>query len=205
MSKKTQRILLITLVLALVGMAFFYIQSNPNVIYGEENVQVFNFASGSMEPTIMAGNFVLVDKQVKASELSADYPNSDIIAFHKPSNPTEIIVHRIVAEEERDGTLYFYTKGDGNGFNKYPDTPTTTEYDPWNNGRGVPENLVIGKVVDTNYPIIAYTLGFWLMVIISIIAGVGLVVLYVIDRSSKSWNRIQQLEERIEQLEGKEN
>ena len=39
------------------------------------------------------------------SELSADYPNSDIIAFQPSSN---IIVHRIVDKEDMEGILYFY-------------------------------------------------------------------------------------------------
>jgi hypothetical protein len=56
-------------------------------------------------------------------------------------------VHRIVAKEERNGVLYFYTKGDGNGANKWPSTPSSSDYDPWNDRQGVPENLVVGKVV----------------------------------------------------------
>jgi signal peptidase I len=204
MSYKTiTRLLLIIVVLCLVGTVFFYILSNPHVVYGEQNKQVINVTSGSMEPTILAGNSVLVDKQVNPSELSVAYPNSDIIAFHKPGNPTEIIVHRIVGAEERDGTLFFYTKGDGNGANKYPDIPKRSEYDPWNSGQGVDENLVIGKVVDTDYPVMLYTLVFWLMAIVSIVAGIALLVLYVVDRSKKSRKRIRQLEERIEQLESK--
>jgi len=202
-SKTVKKILLIALGLSLIGAVFFYIQSNPYVIYGEENTEVINVASSSMEPTIVTGNSVLVDKKVNPSELSADYPNSDIIAFKKPSNLEVIIVHRIVAKDERGDTSYFYTKGDGNGFNKYPAIPTPAEYDPWNGGQGIPEDLVIGKVIDTNYPTMPYTIGFWLLIIISIIAGIALLVLFFLDRSKKRRNHIRQLEKRIEKLEAK--
>jgi len=96
--------------------------------------------------TLHIGDLIIV-QGVNPADLSADYPNSDIIVFHKPSDPAELIVHRIVAKEERDGALYFYTKGDGNGVNRWPSTPTSSEYDPWNNRQGVPEDLVVGKVV----------------------------------------------------------
>jgi signal peptidase I len=96
--------------------------------------------------TLHIGDLIIV-QGVDPRELNVDYPDSDIIVFHKPSNPDELIVHRIVAKEEREGILYFYTKGDGNGFNKWPSTPQKTEYDPWNNGQGIPEDLVVGKVV----------------------------------------------------------
>jgi signal peptidase I len=96
--------------------------------------------------TLHKGDMIIV-QGVNPADLNADYPNSDIIVFHKPEEPDELIVHRIVAIEERNGTLYFYTKGDGNGMNKWPTIPPTSEYDPWNNGQGVPENLVVGKVV----------------------------------------------------------
>ena len=96
--------------------------------------------------TLHIGDLIIV-QGLDPEVLNADYPNSDIIVFHKPSDTSELIVHRIVAKEERNGTLYFYTKGDGNGFNKWPSTPQKTEYDPWNNGQGVPEDLVVGKAV----------------------------------------------------------
>jgi len=96
--------------------------------------------------TLHIGDLIIV-QGVNPADLNADYPNSDIIVFHKPGDPEELIVHRIVAKEERDGVLYFYTKGDGNGANKWPSTPSSSDYDPWNAGQGVPEDLVVGKVV----------------------------------------------------------
>jgi signal peptidase I len=96
--------------------------------------------------TLHIGDLIIV-QGVDPQDLNVNYPDSDIIVFHKPEDPNELIVHRIVAVEERDGILYFYTKGDGNGFNKWPATPQRGEYDPWNSNNGVPEDLVVGREV----------------------------------------------------------
>ena len=98
------------------------------------------------ERTLHVGDLIVV-QGVSPENLNANYPDSDVIVFHKPGDPEELIVHRIVATEERNGVLYFFTKGDGNGVNKWPDTPTRSEYDPWNNNQGVPQDLVVGKVI----------------------------------------------------------
>jgi len=96
--------------------------------------------------TLHIGDLIIV-QGVNPQDLNADYPNSDIIVYHKPTDRDELIVHRIVAKEERDGVLYFSTKGDGNGVNKWPNMPLKSDYDPWNGDLGVPEDLVVGKVV----------------------------------------------------------
>ena len=96
--------------------------------------------------TLHIGDLIIV-QGVNPQNLNTEYPNSDIIVFYKSNQTDELIVHRIVTVEERNGVLYFYTKGDGNGYNKWPATPERTEYDPWNGGQGVPEDLVVGKVV----------------------------------------------------------
>jgi signal peptidase I len=96
--------------------------------------------------TLHIGDLIIV-QGINPADLNANYPNSDIIVFHKPEDPSELIVHRIVAEEERNGTLYFYTKGDGNSRVKWPEIPPPEDYDPWNNRQGVSEDLVVGKVV----------------------------------------------------------
>jgi hypothetical protein len=98
--------------------------------------------------TLHIGDLIIV-QGIAPEDLNTDYPNSAIIVFHEPSNPDELIVHRIVAVDEVNGTLYFRTKGDGNSAVKWPDTPTTSEYDPWqtNGVPGVRQDLVVGKVV----------------------------------------------------------
>jgi signal peptidase I len=108
--------------------------------------------SHPFEQTLHVGDIIII-QSVNPEELSTDYPNSDIIVYQNPNlrgNPEATpIVHRIVAKNQVNGTWYFQTKGDGNGVN-WPTTPTTSEYDShtlWSTGEGVPEDLVLGKVV----------------------------------------------------------
>ena len=106
-------------------------------------------ASHPFEQTLHKGDIIII-QGIKPEDLNTNYPNSDIIVYQNPTNPQATpIVHRIVAVENIDGILYFQTKGDGNG-QKWPATPSTIDYDSntlWRTGQGVPENLVIGKVV----------------------------------------------------------
>ena len=83
-----------------------------------------------MEPTIMQGSFILVDPNINPADLNASYPDSDIIMFHNPDNPNQLIVHRIVATVETNGTACFYTKADATG-SKYPAVPNPSDYDRW--------------------------------------------------------------------------
>ena len=96
--------------------------------------------------TLHKGDIVLI-QGVDPKDLKTNYPDSDIIVFHNPNDPTELIVHRIIAVTEVNGSLYFSTKGDGNG-NKWPETPQYS-LDPWdtNYPQGVPQNLIEGKVI----------------------------------------------------------
>ena len=89
---------------------------------------------------------IVIVEGINPKNLNANYPNSDIIIFHSPENG-ELIVHRIIGEETVSGTIYFQTKGDGNG-NPWPEQPTSGQ-DPWDfsNPPGVPQNLVVGKVI----------------------------------------------------------
>ena len=96
--------------------------------------------------TLHIGDLIIV-QGTEPINLKSDYPDSDIIIFKKPTDPDELIVHRIVEKEERDGKIFFFTKGDGNSNTKWPDIPTSSEYDPWNQGNGISEDLVVGKVV----------------------------------------------------------
>jgi hypothetical protein len=72
--------------------------------------------------TLHKGDLIII-QGVAPADLNANYPDSDIIVYHNPSNPDELIVHRIVAKIEINGTLYFSTEGDGNGIKKWPDKP----------------------------------------------------------------------------------
>jgi hypothetical protein len=100
--------------------------------------------------TLHVGDIIVI-QGVDPKTLSIKYPNSDIIVYQNPDDPEATpIVHRIVSSYTVNGTLYFQTKGDGNGFQRYPEVPTKEEYDSntlWHTGQGVPADYVIGKVV----------------------------------------------------------
>jgi len=97
--------------------------------------------------TLSVGDIIIV-QGVNAKDLNTDYPHSDIIVFHSPITG-ELIVHRIISSETVSGVTYYQTKGDGNG-NPWPQ-PTVLGQgtDPWdyNNPPGVPQNLIVGKVI----------------------------------------------------------
>ena len=97
------------------------------------------------DSTLHVGDLIIV-QGVNPEKLNTNYPDSDVIVFHKPEDPDELIVHRIISKQEIDGKLYFTTKGDGNG----NDWPATPEYgmDRWNGyPNGLPQDLVVGKVI----------------------------------------------------------
>jgi signal peptidase I len=105
--------------------------------------------SHAFSPTLHIGDIIIIEG-VNPDTINSDYPNSDIIVYQNPTNPTATpIVHRVVAKYQVDGVWYFQTKGDGNG-TPYPTTVSSSEYDSntlWHTGQGVPQNLVLGKVV----------------------------------------------------------
>lgn len=98
-------------------------------------------ASGSMEPALYKGDLIMVQGVSNASDIKVGLKNSaepgDIIVFHSPRNPSELIVHRAVDKEFRDGIWYFQTWGDAN-----------SSPDSWGPGDcDLAENYVVGKVV----------------------------------------------------------
>ncbi len=100
--------------------------------------------------TLHIGDIIVIQK-INPADLNANYPNSDIIVYENPTDPTSTpIVHRIVAAYEVNGTRYFQTKGDGNGV-QWPKVPSPQQYDSNTiypgNGQGVSQNYVIGRVV----------------------------------------------------------
>jgi signal peptidase I len=142
------------------------------VALNTEMFPVFTVISGSMcippeqcdrfadtfERTLHVGDLIVI-QGVDARDLKTDYPNSDIIVFRNPqlavNDPSANIVHRIVDVVEKDGTLYFHTKGDGNGYpNVWPETPKSK--DPWSStsedpnstyDNAISQDYVYGKVV----------------------------------------------------------
>jgi signal peptidase I len=80
-------------------------------------VQPFRIPSGSMEPTLLIGDFLLVDKQSPATDSSgsllpsARIRRGEIIVFHYPVNPEMHLIKRVVGLpgdhlKLRDGHVY---------------------------------------------------------------------------------------------------
>ncbi len=84
---------------------------------------------------------ILIIVPVDPKSLNTNYPNSDIIVYNTPTFGR--IVHRIVATTTVNDQIAFYTKGDGNGIDKWPATPSLSEYDPWS---PISPNQIVGKV-----------------------------------------------------------
>jgi signal peptidase I len=99
--------------------------------------------SHPFDQTLHVGDIIII-QDVDPADLNANYPNSDIIVYKNPNGVTPI-VHRIVSEQEINGTLYFKTKGDANGPTTWPKTPNY--YDDIPDSRGVPQDLIEGKVI----------------------------------------------------------
>ena len=99
--------------------------------------------SHPFDHTLHVGDIIIIQK-INPVDLNANYPGSDIIVYKNPNGVTPI-VHRIVEKEEINGTLYFKTKGDGNGPITWPAVPNY--YDNIPDSRGVPQDLVEGKVI----------------------------------------------------------
>jgi signal peptidase I len=102
--------------------------------------------------TLNVGDIIIVQR-VDPKDLNTNYPNSDIIVYQVPDDPVAKtpIVHRIVAVNDVNGTLYFQTKGDGNPSVAWPKVPPASDYDSANgiyhtSPNGVPQDLVLGKV-----------------------------------------------------------
>lgn len=99
--------------------------------------------SHPFDHTLHVGDIIIIQK-VNPADLNTNYPNSDIIVFKNPNGATPI-VHRIVSEQDINGTLYFKTKGDGNGPVMWPSIPNY--YDNIPDAKGIPQNLIEGKVI----------------------------------------------------------
>jgi signal peptidase I len=126
--------------------ALTVVSGSMNVPYGTNDYNFGLTLATPFDRTLSVGDLIII-QGVNPKDLNTNYPNSDIIVFHDPYDPSDLIVHRIVSAETINGTIYFITKGDGNG-NPWPQKPQTG-YDPWdsNNPPGVPASSVVGKVV----------------------------------------------------------
>jgi len=102
---------------------------------------LFAVASGSMEPTLLRGDLILVQGGLNFSELTVGYMTApvpgEIIVYRVPPEyrytSNDPIVHRAVAKEYRNNRWYFYTKGDAN-----------SQIDYWS---PISQDYIIGRVV----------------------------------------------------------
>ena len=76
------------------------------LVSGLTPLQLIAVGSDSMRPVYARGDAVVFEK-VNASDIEKD----DILVFRKEKT---IITHRVTAIENRNGTLYFTTRGDNN-------------------------------------------------------------------------------------------
>jgi signal peptidase len=101
-------------------------------------------ASGSMEPTLYKGDLIMVQGVSTGFDINVGPKDSaepgDVIVFHKPADPRELIVHRAIDKELRGGVWYFQTKGDANSGSDNWDGDWKTDCD-------LAENFLVGKVV----------------------------------------------------------
>jgi signal peptidase len=97
--------------------------------------------SQSMIPTLGVGDFIFIQNIENFDQVNiGDPPVGDILVFLRPGFHEEYIVHRAIGGTDTSGSWVYQTKGDNNTF---PD------------GFPVPENLVVGKVVN-RLPVIGY-------------------------------------------------
>lgn len=122
------------------------VESGSMCIPYDANDNFWLSLSHPFDRTLSIGDIIIV-QGVNTKDLNTNYPNSDIIVFHSPDDPSVLIVHRIIGTEVYNGQTYFLTKGDGNG-NPWPQPPSSGK-DPWDFSTppGVPANMVVGKVI----------------------------------------------------------
>jgi signal peptidase I len=90
--------------------------------------------SHPFERTLHVGDLIIVQGVAPEEIVVGPDPYGDIIVFCQDYAGGERIVHRAIAKEDRNGTWYFQTKGDGN-------TSPDSHYP------NISEDDVIGKVI----------------------------------------------------------
>ncbi|MFC3476874.1 signal peptidase I [Halobacterium litoreum] len=108
----------------------------PQVVGADESYVV---VSGSMRPTLQAGDVVVV-----SSTAPANVDSGDVVAFDRIAGDGKRTTHRVVEVIERDGQRYFRTKGDAN-----------EEADR----RLVPEDALIGRMA-FSIPYVGWAFSF---------------------------------------------
>ncbi|MBO9128497.1 signal peptidase I [Bacillus sp. 165] len=105
--KVTSTLFMVILAIAAAAVLFFVFQSKGNIekvpsIFGYKPLTVL---SNSMQPTFSAGDIVLINVDTEPKV-------NDVITYKHPDGI--LVTHRIVKTEEKDGKVFFRTKGDNN-------------------------------------------------------------------------------------------
>lgn len=105
--KKILNIIFVVLIISMLLLIILTITNKYNISIG--NYKIFNVASGSMEPTLKVGDYILIKKH-------QNYKIGDIVTYRSNEN---YITHRIVEINNNE----IITKGDANSSK---DEPITT-------------------------------------------------------------------------------
>ena len=86
----------------IIMMVLYLITSSTEIFSGYRS---FLVQSGSMEPTIMTGDIIVIHRQ-------SNYVLRDVVTFKDADN--RVVTHRIAEINQEDGTTKISTKGDAN-------------------------------------------------------------------------------------------
>jgi signal peptidase I len=161
---------------ALVSVLLFIQKADWNYRY-----EILRIASSTMRPALEVNDIIIVEKTNNPNQIyAAVAPEGDIVLFHKPNDPDELIVHRAVEKVQIGATWYFQTKGDNNV------VPDYWVGDDTNNG-WISEQYVVGKVSEINPPLYAILFAtnmlMWWCIGVSIVSGMGCVLVFTLTRT----------------------
>jgi len=131
--------------------------------------------SNSMQPVLNVGDIIIV-QGVSAAQLNANNLNGDIVVFKSPSDPSLLIVHRVIDKVQlSDGTWTITTHGDNNPLG------ANEEFNSVN---------LIGKVIGKipylgNFSLFLNGLGNSYFFILIIIIVIGTLLSLLIDTEKK--------------------
>ncbi|MEM0313641.1 MAG: signal peptidase I [Candidatus Bathyarchaeia archaeon] len=134
-------------------------------------------ASGSMLPTLNIGDLIIV-QGVNPENICADRLKGDILVFRNPYNPSELIVHRAIKLEKRDGYYLITTLGD---YSRYGERD---QFSPWNS------SLLIGKVIARvpyigNLPLLFQAERSTFILLLAFIAAIFALTLFITSGEEK--------------------
>lgn len=129
---------------------------------------VLAVVSTSMLPTLNVGDDIII-QGVNASEINAAPITGDIVVFRDPNSPSNSIVHRAIARENRSGVYWFTTHGDNN---------------PSGANENWPEQNLLGRVVGKipyvgNLALLSQSLGGDYFIILFIVIIIIIFVLLI--------------------------